>query len=52
MPSMDTDSSSGFSVFVDDNFHYQDEDERYLKGVYSTYAEALEVCQGMVRADL
>jgi hypothetical protein len=44
--------SDGFSVFVDDNFHYQDEDERYLKGVYPTYEEAVEVCKTMVREDL
>ena len=37
---------------MDDNFHYQDEDERYLKGVYPTYAEALQVCQEIVRSDL
>jgi hypothetical protein len=49
---MNTSSSTGFSVFVDDNFHYQDEDERYLKGTYPTYAEALEVCQSIVREDL
>jgi len=53
MSAMDASSSSaGFSVFVDDNFHYQDEDERYLQGVYPTYEEALAVCQRMVREDL
>ncbi len=41
-----------FTVFVDDNFHYQDEDERYRLGTYATYEEALEACRALVRKDL
>lgn len=41
-----------FTVHVDDNFHYQDEDERYRLGVYPTYEEALEACRSLVRKDL
>lgn len=35
-------------VFVDDNFHYMDERERYLYGSYATAAEAIAVCQDLV----
>ena len=41
-----------FTVYVDDNFHYQDEDERYRLGVYPTYEAALEACRALVRKDL
>jgi len=41
-----------FTVFVDDNFHYQDEDERYRLGTYATYEEALEACRNLVCKDL
>jgi len=41
-----------FTVFVDDNFHYQDEDERYRLGVYPTYEAALEACRTLVDQDL
>ena len=34
--------------FVDDNFHYQDESERYKKGNYETFDEAVEVCKEIV----
>ena len=33
---------------VDDNFHYQDEDERYEYGVFSTAEEAIAVCKRIV----
>jgi len=44
--------SEAFAVWVDDNFHYMDEDERYLKGRYATYASALEVCVTMMEEEL
>ena len=37
-----------FQVFVDDNFHYQDEAERYLAGTYETHAEAELHCKRIV----
>jgi hypothetical protein len=37
-----------YRVFVDDNFHYMDEDERELVGEFATYDEALAACQAIV----
>jgi hypothetical protein len=39
-------------VFVDDNFHYMDESERYELGTFDTVDEALSTCRAMVDADL
>lgn len=36
-----------FTVYVADNFHVEDEAERYAEGSYATYAEAL-VCKVIV----
>ena len=35
-------------VFVDDNFHYMDEDERYLLGEFDSREEAVAVCKKIV----
>lgn len=32
-------------VFVDDNFHYSDESERYSVGAYDSLEEALDKCK-------
>ena len=37
-----------FTVYIDDNFHYMDESERYTHGEYETYEEAVKVCQVIV----
>ena len=37
-----------FKVYVDDNFHPMDENERYQKGEYETKEEAISVCQKIV----
>lgn len=37
-----------FTVFVDDNFHYQDESERYKKGDYPTTEAAIAACKQIV----
>ena len=34
-----------FIVYVDDNFHYMDESERYVSGEYDSYDEAVERCK-------
>jgi len=39
---------SSFSVYVDDNFYYMDEDERYLFGNYESCEEAKQVCGKIV----
>lgn len=37
-----------FKVLVDDNAHYQDEDERYELGSFATRDEALAACRRIV----
>jgi len=37
-----------YRVFVDDNFHFMDEDERYEHGSYDTLEEAIAVSKGIV----
>jgi hypothetical protein len=37
-----------FAVFVDDNFHYMNEDERYKDGDYATLEEAVSKCRQIV----
>jgi hypothetical protein len=41
-----------FEVFVDDNFHYMDEDERYNAGSFGTYEEALAHAKRLVDRSL
>ncbi len=36
------------TVFVDDNYHYQDEDERYQLGNFDTIEAAITACQRLV----
>ena len=37
-----------FKIFVDDNFHYTNEDERYLFGEYDNLDDAIEACKKIV----
>lgn len=37
-----------YKVMVDDNFHYMDESERYLSGIYATPEEAIQKCKIIV----
>jgi len=39
---------TAYTVYVDDNFHYQDEYERYQLGQFETYAEGLTACRRIV----
>jgi hypothetical protein len=41
-------SDEKFTVYVDDNFHYQEEDERYVAGECDKYEEALTLCKNIV----
>jgi len=41
-------STPRYTVFVDDNFHYQDESHRYKQGDYATPEEAVAVCKRIV----
>jgi hypothetical protein len=41
-----------YTVMVDDNFHYQDEDERYEHGIYETVDAALAACRNLVERSL
>ena len=47
-----TESKVPFEIFVDDNFHYQDESGRYKFGEYDTYERAVEVCKEIVEGEL
>ena len=37
-----------YTVFVDDNFHYMDESERYKLGEFTDCASAVAACKQMV----
>jgi len=39
---------SPYTVMVDDNFHYMDEDERREYGTFATVEEALATCRKLV----
>jgi hypothetical protein len=39
-------------VFVDDNFHYMDEEHRYCAGEFSSYEEALVAAKRIVTDSL
>lgn len=41
-----------YTVYVDDNFKYMDEDARTKQGDYATLEEAVQVCKGIVDACL
>jgi hypothetical protein len=45
-------NNTQYTVLVDDNFNYMDEDERYEKGSYDTAEQALEVCRQIARRSL
>lgn len=40
--------SKKYVVYVDDNFHFMDESERYKLGEYSSCEEAVEACKKIV----
>lgn len=46
------DRMPGYKVMVDDNFHYQKEDDRWEQGVYETVQEAVAACRGIVDTSL
>ena len=37
--------SEKYKIYVDDNYHYMDESERYAAGSYSSLEEAVERCK-------
>ena len=37
-----------YEVYVDDNFHFMDESERYKLGEYKTCEEAVSICKKIV----
>lgn len=43
---------SSFTVHVDSNAHFMDEDERYTLGEYPTYEEALAAAKRLLNRDL
>lgn len=44
--------SGDYVVYVDDNFHFTDEEDRYEAGRFATLTEAIECCRQQVRDDL
>ncbi len=40
--------SKKYEVYVDDNFHYMDENERYRLGAFETCEEAMAACRKIV----
>ncbi len=38
-----------YSVYVDDNYHYMDESERYKKGDFATLDKAIAACKHIGR---
>ena len=47
-----TENETGYTVMVDDNFHFMDEDERYTLGTFPTKREALNASLRLVGQDL
>jgi hypothetical protein len=45
---MADDPQSTYEVFVDDNFHYRDESERYRLGSFTSCQAAIERCKQIV----
>lgn len=43
-----TEHKTEYTVMVDDNFHFMDEDERWTDGTYDRLDEALHKCMEMV----
>ncbi|MCP4993565.1 MAG: hypothetical protein GY934_07245, partial [Gammaproteobacteria bacterium] len=41
-----------FTVYIDDNFHHGDEDERYKLGEYESYEDAVAACKKAVGINL
>jgi len=45
-------TEGSWTVYVDDNFHYMDEDERYCLGAFDSLEAALAACRKIVDAFL
>lgn len=43
-----TDVGGQWTVYVDDNFHYMDEGERYASGTFASYEAAVAACKKIV----
>ena len=41
-----------YTVMIDDNFHYMDEDYRCKHGEFSTYADAVDACKKILDEEL
>lgn len=45
-------SCRNWTVYIDDNFHYMDEDKRYCLGVFCSFDSAVAACRKIVDAFL
>ena len=52
MPQPDPTLTSGYAVVVADNFHYMNEEETYVQGLYVTYEEALTAARNITLRSL
>ncbi|MFQ5570247.1 MAG: hypothetical protein ACE5G0_11270 [Rhodothermales bacterium] len=41
-----------YTIYVDDNYHYQDESERYTLGTFKTYPDAIRAARKVVNKSL
>jgi hypothetical protein len=41
-----------YIIYVDDNFHYMDENERYTAAVFDNYQDAVKYCKDFVDKEL
>lgn len=41
-----------YTVMIDDNFHYMDEDHRYAHGKFATFEKAVAACKKIVDDEL
>jgi hypothetical protein len=45
-------TTTGYKVLIDDNFHFMDEDHRYEHGTFGTADEAVAACKRIVDNEL
>lgn len=49
---MESNEPGKYFIYVDDNFHYMDEDERYTAACFENYQDAVKYCKNFVDKEL
>lgn len=49
---MESNEPGKYTVYVDDNFHYMDENERYNAGCFDDYQDAVKFCKNLLDKEL